>query len=82
MGFGMATNLVKQGYQVKGYDVFQKAVERFKEAGGIPASSLADSAKGNMFYICMVASAPQAQSALFDDPQAIIPGRSGTDRHL
>ncbi|KAI9675564.1 MAG: hypothetical protein M1822_008917 [Bathelium mastoideum] len=73
MGFGMATNLVKNDYQVKGYDVFPKAVERFQEAGGIPASTLADSAEGNMFYICMVASAPQAQIALFDDPKAIIP---------
>ncbi|KAL9096635.1 MAG: hypothetical protein Q9165_001122 [Trypethelium subeluteriae] len=73
MGFGMATNLVKQGYQVKGYDIFPKPVERFKEAGGIPASSLADSAEGNAFYICMVASAPQAQNALFEDPKAIVP---------
>ncbi|KAI9685106.1 MAG: hypothetical protein M1820_010842, partial [Bogoriella megaspora] len=73
MGFGMATNLVKQGYKVKGFDVFPQPVERFKEAGGIPATSLADSAEGNMFYICMVASAPQAQSALFDDSNAIIP---------
>ena len=73
MGFGMATNLVKQGYQVKGYDVFPRSVERFKEAGGIPATSLADSAEGNMFYVCMVATAVQAQTALFDGPKAILP---------
>ena len=75
MGFGMATNFVKQGYRVKGYDVFPKPVERFEEAGGVPATSLADSAEGNMFYVCMVASAQQAQTALFEDPKAIIPGR-------
>jgi 3-hydroxyisobutyrate dehydrogenase len=73
MGYGMATNLVKNGYRVKGFDVFPTPVEKFKEAGGIPATSLADSAHESMFYICMVASAPQAQNALFDDPNAIIP---------
>ncbi|CAI7611136.1 unnamed protein product [Penicillium glandicola] len=67
MGFGMATHLVKEGYEVHGYDVFPASVERFKTAGGIPASSLQDSAKGNDFYVCMVASAPQVQSVLFGD---------------
>jgi 3-hydroxyisobutyrate dehydrogenase len=67
MGFGMATNLVKEGYPVHGFDVFPASVDRFKAAGGIPASSLKDSAKGNDFYVCMVASAPQVQSVLFGD---------------
>ncbi|KAJ5558225.1 Dehydrogenase multihelical [Penicillium sp. DV-2018c] len=67
MGFGMATNLVKQGYPVHGYDVFPASVDRFKAAGGIPASSLKESAKGNDYYVCMVASAPQVQSVLFGD---------------
>lgn len=75
MGFGMATHLVKQGYPVKGFDVFSKSLARFKAAGGSVASSLADSAQGNMYYICMVATAAQAQSALFDDEKAIVKGR-------
>ncbi|EKV11096.1 Oxidoreductase [Penicillium digitatum] len=67
MGFGMATHLVKEGYPVHGFDVFPASVERFKTAGGIPASSLRESAKGKDFYVCMVASAPQVQSVLFGD---------------
>jgi 3-hydroxyisobutyrate dehydrogenase len=65
MGFGMATNLVKEGYSVKGFDVFAASVERFAAAKGIPASSLADSAAGVEHYIVMVATAAQAQPALF-----------------
>ncbi|KAL2840776.1 NAD binding domain of 6-phosphogluconate dehydrogenase-domain-containing protein [Aspergillus pseudoustus] len=67
MGFGMATHLVKQGYPVHGFDVFPASVERFKAAGGIPASTLRESAEGKKYYIVMVASAPQAQSVLFGD---------------
>lgn len=67
MGFGMATHLVKTGYKVHGYDVFPASVERFAAAGGIPASSLRESAEDKRFYICMVASAPQAQEVLFGE---------------
>lgn len=74
MGFGMATHLVKQGHPVHGFDVFPASVDRFKTAGGIPASSLQDSAKDKQYYICMVASAPQAQSVLFGE-NGIVAGK-------
>ncbi|KAJ5098741.1 hypothetical protein N7532_005742 [Penicillium argentinense] len=67
MGFGMATHLVKQGYPVHGFDVFPASVDRFKAAGGIPALSLQESAKDKPHYVCMVASAPQAQTVLFGE---------------
>jgi 3-hydroxyisobutyrate dehydrogenase len=67
MGMGMATHLVKQGYSVTGFDVYPPSLEKFAAAGGIPSSSLSDSAKEKPFYIVMVASAPQAQPALFGD---------------
>lgn len=66
MGFGMATHLVKQGYSVTGFDVYPPSLEKFKAAGGIPSTSLSHSAKDKSFYIIMVASAQQAQPALFD----------------
>lgn len=66
MGNGMALHLVKAGYAVKGFDIWPPSIARFAAAGGTPASSLADSAEGAAFYVCMVASAPQAQEALFD----------------
>jgi 3-hydroxyisobutyrate dehydrogenase len=65
MGFGMATNLVKKGYTVKGFDVFPQPVQRFAGAGGVPASSLADSASGSDFYVVMVATAAQAEQVLW-----------------
>lgn len=65
MGFGMATHLVKQGYQVQGYDVFPVSVDRFKQAGGQAATTLGESAKDKEFYVCMVATAAQAQEVLF-----------------
>ena len=65
MGFGMATHLVKTGYAVTGYDVLLSAMERFVAAGGLPSASLADSATRKQFYVAMVASAQQAQPALF-----------------
>jgi 3-hydroxyisobutyrate dehydrogenase len=58
---------VKEGYSVHGFDVFPASVERFKAAGGIPASSLKESADGKDYYVCMVASAPQVQSVLFGE---------------
>ncbi|KAK8152999.1 NAD binding domain of 6-phosphogluconate dehydrogenase-domain-containing protein [Phyllosticta citrichinensis] len=67
MGFGMATNLVNRGYHVKGFDVFPASVERFQAAGGVAASSLVDSATDSPFYVVMVASADQAQEALFGE---------------
>ncbi|KAE8315504.1 NAD binding domain of 6-phosphogluconate dehydrogenase-domain-containing protein [Aspergillus transmontanensis] len=67
MGFGMATHLVHEGYTVHGFDVFPASVQRFQAAGGLPASSLRESAEGKSFYVCMVASAPQVQSVLFGD---------------
>ncbi|KAH7402605.1 oxidoreductase-like protein [Pyrenochaeta sp. MPI-SDFR-AT-0127] len=66
MGFGMATHLVKQGYSVTGFDVYPPSLEKFKAAGGIPSTSLSESAREKPFYIVMVASAQQAQPALFD----------------
>lgn len=65
MGLGMATNLVKQGYSVTGFDLYPPSLEKFQKAGGIPSTSLSESAKDKPFYIVMVASAPQAQPALF-----------------
>ncbi|MCJ1394956.1 hypothetical protein MMC18_007837 [Xylographa bjoerkii] len=64
MGFGMAMNLVKQGYPVKGFDVYPPTVQRFKDLGGLTASSLGDAAE--LYCICMVATPAQVQSALFD----------------
>ncbi|PKS11394.1 hypothetical protein jhhlp_003157 [Lomentospora prolificans] len=73
MGFGMATQLVKQGYQVTGSDVWPPTLKRFKEAGGECASSPAEAARGKSYCVCMVATAQQTQEALLDGPDPAIP---------
>ncbi|KAH9994370.1 NAD binding domain of 6-phosphogluconate dehydrogenase-domain-containing protein [Xylariaceae sp. FL0662B] len=70
MGFGMATNLVKLGYQVTGFDVWPPTLERFKAAGGDIATTPAETVKGKDYCVCMVATAQQAQTVLIkgDNP--------------
>ncbi|KAF2643279.1 oxidoreductase-like protein [Massarina eburnea CBS 473.64] len=67
MGFGMATHLLKSGYSVTGFDVWKPTLEKFAAAGGTPSTSLSESAKDKTLYVCMVATAQQAQEAIFKD---------------
>eukprot|EP00951_Prasinocladus_malaysianus_P014814 scaffold112990_cov32-Prasinocladus_malaysianus.AAC.1 len=46
MGSGMARVLVGAGFQVKGYDVWKPALEKFIEAGGTAAPEPKDAAEG------------------------------------
>jgi 3-hydroxyisobutyrate dehydrogenase len=66
MGFGMATHLVKQGYAVTGFDVWQPTLERFRAAGGNVASTPSEAVRGRDYVVCMVATAAQAQDVLLD----------------
>ncbi|KAI2640190.1 NAD binding domain of 6-phosphogluconate dehydrogenase-domain-containing protein [Xylaria nigripes] len=72
MGFGMATYLVKQGYAVTGFDVWSPTLERFRAAGGKTASTPADAVRGHDYVVCMVATAAQAQSVVFDGDDAAL----------
>lgn len=72
MGFGMAANLVKEGYEVTGFDVYQPTLDRFKKAGGLTASTLAETVTGKDYCVCMVATADQAQSVLLDGSDPVI----------
>ncbi|KAL2120953.1 hypothetical protein VTJ04DRAFT_4980 [Mycothermus thermophilus] len=73
MGFGMATHLVKQGYPVTGFDVYQPTLDRFQSAGGQVASSPAAAVSDKPYCICMVATAQQAESVLLSGPNPAIP---------
>ncbi|CAK7212390.1 hypothetical protein SBRCBS47491_001447 [Sporothrix bragantina] len=66
MGFGMATHLVKQGYNVTGFDVWAPTLARFAEAGGKTATTPAAAVEGKPVCVCMVATAQQAQAVLVD----------------
>ena len=73
MGFGMATNLIKQGYAVTGFDVWAPTLERFRAAGGLTATTPAEAVADKSFCVCMVATAQQAQAVLLDGPNAAVP---------
>ena len=66
MGFGMATNLLKCGLRVTGYDVYQPTLDRFVAEGGKSASTPSKAAEDAKFFICMVVNAEQAGNVLFD----------------
>ena len=72
MGFGMATNLVKKGIPVTGYDVWAPTLSRFVSAGGSSATTPKETVKDAPFVIFMVATAAQIMSALFDEENGAI----------
>ena len=72
MGFGMAANLIKQGYPVQAFDVFQPSLDRFKEKGGVATASLAEVAEGCLYCVCMVATAAQVEAIVFQHKESLV----------
>lgn len=66
MGFGMASNLLKKGFSVKGFDVSPKALKRFVALGGEASSSIRDASKNQNIVFVMVATPQQIDSLIFD----------------
>jgi 3-hydroxyisobutyrate dehydrogenase len=67
MGFGMATNLVKSGFSVTGFDVYAPTLQRFVAAGGKASTTPREAVRGARYVVFMVATAAQILSALFDE---------------
>ncbi|USW54303.1 Putative 6-phosphogluconate dehydrogenase, NADP-binding, 6-phosphogluconate dehydrogenase, domain 2 [Septoria linicola] len=74
MGGGMAKNLVKEGFEVTGFDVYQPLVDSFVEAGGKPAKTPREAAENADFFVSMVANAAQNSSLLLEGEDAVIKG--------
>ncbi|KAK0897326.1 hypothetical protein LTR57_022177 [Friedmanniomyces endolithicus] len=74
MGGGMAKNLVKNGFSVTGFDVYQPLVDSFVEAGGKPAKTPKDAATEADFFVSMVANKEQNASLLFDGEHCVSKG--------
>ncbi|KAI1463933.1 NAD binding domain of 6-phosphogluconate dehydrogenase-domain-containing protein [Daldinia caldariorum] len=72
MGFGMATNLVKQGYKVTGFDVWKPTLDKFQAVGGVIATTPAEAVKDKDYCVCMVATAQQAQAVLIEGDNAAL----------
>jgi 3-hydroxyisobutyrate dehydrogenase len=67
MGFGMATNLVKKGFSVTGFDVYAPTLQRFAAAGGKTSTTPREAVKNARYVVFMVATAAQILSALFEE---------------
>ena len=66
MGFGMATSLLRAGFDVAGFDVNASACGRFQEQGGRIAATPAAAASGAGCVVAVVVNADQTEAVLFD----------------
>jgi 3-hydroxyisobutyrate dehydrogenase len=66
MGLPMATNLVRAGHEVRGFDMNPAALAAFAAEGGRPANGAAAAADGADLLVLMVVNAEQAGAVLFE----------------
>ena len=71
MGMGMATQLLKKGFQVAGVDARAEVKERWTDAGGQWCDSPADAAIDADIFVAMVLNAEQIESVLFGGEGAL-----------
>lgn len=67
MGGPMAANLVAAGFDVRGYNRSQPAIDRLVAAGGQGVSSVADAVKGADVVITMLPDSSDVESVVLDD---------------
>ena len=67
MGFGMATSLLRAGFDVAGCDVSPEAVKRFVQAGGRGAATPADAVADAEIVVSVVVNAAQTEAILFGE---------------
>ncbi|TIO52186.1 MAG: NAD(P)-dependent oxidoreductase [Mesorhizobium sp.] len=65
MGFGVAATLLRDGFDVTGFDVSADAMARFSALGGKTADSPAAAAKDADVAICLVVNAAQTETVLY-----------------
>ena len=75
MGLPMASNLVKGGWQVAGFDLDARTLDAFKAAGGQVAASAEEAARDSIFVITMLPKAAHVKAAL-TAPDGILAGLS------
>ncbi len=67
MGSGMARNLVRNEFTVRGYDIRSEPLERLAVDGGQPCRSAADAGTGANIAVVIVLTADQAEQAIFGE---------------
>lgn len=74
MGSGMAVCLARKGFQVTGFDIQQKQIERLVQEGGRRADSPRYAAAEADIVVLVVATSQQCSSALFDQDSGAVAG--------
>ena len=59
MGMGMAKNLLRKGFPVKGFDLREEVRNELKQYGGIPVNSAGETAEGTDVVFIMVLNGQQ-----------------------
>lgn len=77
MGAGMARNLLRAGFPVRGYDIQPSLVEAFVADGGAGTATPAEAAEGAQLLVVIVFTAAQADEVLFGEQGAIASLPSG-----
>ena len=77
MGLPMATNLVKAGHHVRGFDMAQASLEKADAAGISQAASVAAAVDGADLVITMLPAGPQVR-AVYLDEGGILEAASGS----
>jgi L-threonate 2-dehydrogenase len=67
MGFGMATSLLRAGFEVTGCDVAADSVARFIQGGGMGARTPKEAADGADIVVSVVVNAAQTETILFGE---------------
>lgn len=67
MGFGMASNVLKAGYEVNAFDLNPVALDRFQAIGGGVCGSNAELAAQSDVIFVMTMNGQQAESAMFGE---------------
>lgn len=76
MGLPMAGNLLKAGYEVRGFDLVPEAMRKFADAGGGIAASQAEAAADAELFISMLPASRHVRGLYLDDGllDALAPG--------
>lgn len=67
MGFGVASSLVRGGFEVAGFDVNPDAMDRLEHEGGRQAETPMAACQGADVVICLVVNAEQTGTTLFGE---------------
>ncbi|MDP6039442.1 MAG: NAD(P)-dependent oxidoreductase [Candidatus Latescibacteria bacterium] len=67
MGISMSENLVKNGFNLTGFDLSQTQLDALRELGGTPATTCKEVGENSEAVFIMVLNGNQVKSAIFDE---------------